>query len=279
METLSGQRPTDLHRHVIDPITWPCAGCDGVMSRIPEVLDCWFESGSMPYGMNHYPFENTERFEATFPAKFIAEGLDQTRGWFYTLIVLSTALFDRPGLRELRGQRPDPGRGRPQDVEEPEELPGPLRDLRSTTGPMPSEHSSSTPRCSGPSRSASARTASPRWCGRFSCRCGTPTASSPPTPRPTGSPIADLGAAPPGRSRPEMDRWILSVLAEPGRRGQHPDGGLLPVQRGAPDPRVHRPSHQLVRATDRGADSGGHGASPASATATSWRPSPPSMRS
>jgi isoleucyl-tRNA synthetase len=98
LERLSGQRPTDLHRHFIDQITWECAGCDGVMTRIPEVLDCWFESGSMPYGMNHYPFENTERFEATFPAKFIAEGLDQTRGWFYTLIVLSTALFDRPAF-------------------------------------------------------------------------------------------------------------------------------------------------------------------------------------
>ncbi|HEY6628361.1 MAG TPA: isoleucine--tRNA ligase [Acidimicrobiia bacterium] len=98
LEGLSGQRPTDLHRHFIDLITWPCASCDGVMTRVPEVLDCWFESGSMPYGMNHYPFENTERFEATFPAKFIAEGLDQTRGWFYTLIVLSTALFDRPAF-------------------------------------------------------------------------------------------------------------------------------------------------------------------------------------
>ncbi len=98
LEQVSGQRPTDLHRHFIDLITWPCAGCEGVMTRVPEVLDCWFESGSMPYGMNHYPFENTERFEATFPAKFIAEGLDQTRGWFYTLLVLSTALFDRPAF-------------------------------------------------------------------------------------------------------------------------------------------------------------------------------------
>ncbi|HLF43672.1 MAG TPA: isoleucine--tRNA ligase [Acidimicrobiia bacterium] len=98
LERLSGQRPTDLHKHIIDQVTWACAGCDGVMTRIPEVLDCWFESGSMPYGMLHYPFENAERFEATFPAKFIAEGLDQTRGWFYTLIVLSTALFDRPAF-------------------------------------------------------------------------------------------------------------------------------------------------------------------------------------
>ena len=68
------------------------------MVRVPEVLDCWFESGSMPYGMVHYPFKDTERFEAGFPAKFIAEGLDQTRGWFYTLMVLSTALFDRPAF-------------------------------------------------------------------------------------------------------------------------------------------------------------------------------------
>ena len=90
----SGKRPADLHKHTIDPITWVCE-CDGTMKRVPEVLDCWFESGSMPYAQLHYPFENKEHFERTFPAKFIAEGLDQTRGWFYTLVVLSTALFDR----------------------------------------------------------------------------------------------------------------------------------------------------------------------------------------
>ena len=98
LEALSGSRPSDLHKHTMDEIQWPCASCAGLMSRIPEVLDCWFESGSMPYGKLHYPFENRERFEATFPAQFIAEGLDQTRGWFYTLIVLSTALFDRPAF-------------------------------------------------------------------------------------------------------------------------------------------------------------------------------------
>jgi isoleucyl-tRNA synthetase len=69
------------------------------MQRVPEVLDCWFESGSMPYGQVHYPFENQERFEATFPAQFIAEGLDQTRGWFYTLHVLATSLFDDPSFQ------------------------------------------------------------------------------------------------------------------------------------------------------------------------------------
>lgn len=98
LEKLSGQRPDDLHKHIVDEIGWPCGSCGGSMVRVPEVLDGWFESGSMPYGMLHYPFENTERFEAAFPAKFIAEGLDQTRGWFYTLIVLSTALFDKPAF-------------------------------------------------------------------------------------------------------------------------------------------------------------------------------------
>jgi isoleucyl-tRNA synthetase len=98
LEALSGHRPTDLHKHIVDDIGWPCESCGGSMVRVPEVLDGWFESGSMPYGMLHYPFENAERFEAAFPAKFIAEGLDQTRGWFYTLIVLSTALFDKPAF-------------------------------------------------------------------------------------------------------------------------------------------------------------------------------------
>jgi isoleucyl-tRNA synthetase len=71
------------------------------MNRVPEVLDCWFESGSMPYGYLHYPFENREKFERVFPADFIAEALDQTRGWFYTLLVLSTALFKRAPFRNV----------------------------------------------------------------------------------------------------------------------------------------------------------------------------------
>ena len=99
LEELSGVRLDDLHKHVVDPVTFDCPECDGTMSRVPEVLDCWFESGSMPYAQIHYPFENRERFEASFPAQFIAEGLDQTRGWFYTLHVLATALFDEPSFR------------------------------------------------------------------------------------------------------------------------------------------------------------------------------------
>lgn len=98
---LAGREVNDLHSHFIDDIRWKCAKCGTAqgMKRTPEVLDCWFESGSMPYAQAHYPFENIETFEETFPADFIAEGLDQTRGWFYTLMVLSTALFDKPAFR------------------------------------------------------------------------------------------------------------------------------------------------------------------------------------
>lgn len=98
LKTLSGVYPEDLHKQFIDKITIPCS-CGGTMSRIPEVLDCWFESGSMPYAQNHYPFENKEYFESHFPADFISEGLDQTRGWFYTLTILAAALFDKPAFK------------------------------------------------------------------------------------------------------------------------------------------------------------------------------------
>jgi isoleucyl-tRNA synthetase len=90
---------TDLHKHHLDAITFTRSG--KLFKRTPEVLDCWFESGAMPYGQQHYPFENKARFEANFPAQFIAEGLDQTRGWFYTLLVLSTALFKKPAFRNV----------------------------------------------------------------------------------------------------------------------------------------------------------------------------------
>jgi len=80
----------------IDDITIPSKQGKGRLRRVPEVFDCWFESGSMPYAQQHYPFENKEEFASKFPADFIAEGLDQTRGWFYTLLVLSTHLFDQP---------------------------------------------------------------------------------------------------------------------------------------------------------------------------------------
>ena len=99
LKQYSGVYPQDLHKHFVDEISFPCSECSGTMARIPEVLDCWFESGAMTYAQNHYPFENKEFFESHFPADFISESLDQTRGWFYTLIVLSAALFKKPAFK------------------------------------------------------------------------------------------------------------------------------------------------------------------------------------
>ena len=99
LEKLAGARIDDLHRHFIDDLTFEKDG--KTFRRIPEVFDCWFESGSMPYAQNHYPFENKKLTEEGFPADFIAEGLDQTRGWFYTLNVLSVALFDQPAFKNV----------------------------------------------------------------------------------------------------------------------------------------------------------------------------------
>ena len=97
-----GVRPADLHRPAIDELTRPNPDDPtgrSVMRRVPEVLDCWFESGSMPFAQVHYPFENREWFDSHYPGDFIVEYIGQTRGWFYTLHVLATALFDRPSFR------------------------------------------------------------------------------------------------------------------------------------------------------------------------------------
>ena len=93
LENISGQKVTDLHKHVVDKIIFPCS-CGAEMKRIPDVLDTWFDSGSMPYAQMHYPFENKEKFEANFPAEFIAEGVDQTRAWFYYLHAIAAAIKD-----------------------------------------------------------------------------------------------------------------------------------------------------------------------------------------
>ncbi len=100
LEKESGETVKDLHKHFVDKIELKCK-CGKKMIRVPEVLDCWFESGSMPYAQLHYPFENKKRFEENFPAQFIAEGLDQTRGWFYTLHVLANSLFDKPAFKNV----------------------------------------------------------------------------------------------------------------------------------------------------------------------------------
>ncbi len=92
--------PLDLHKPYVDEVTFACA-CGGTMKRTPELIDVWFDSGSMPFAQWHYPFENKERFEKAYPADFISEGIDQTRGWFYTLHAIGTFLFDKPAFKNV----------------------------------------------------------------------------------------------------------------------------------------------------------------------------------
>ncbi|XP_048257578.1 isoleucine--tRNA ligase, cytoplasmic-like [Haliotis rufescens] len=101
LKELSGVELKDLHRENVDKVTIPSKMGKGVLRRVSEVFDCWFESGSMPYAQAHFPFEHKKEFEESFPADFIAEGVDQTRGWFYTLLVLSTLLFGKPPFKNL----------------------------------------------------------------------------------------------------------------------------------------------------------------------------------
>lgn len=101
LEEKTATKIHDLHSHFIDHLTFACPACSSTMKRISEVFDCWFESGSMPIAQIHYPFENEQEFHQSFPADFIAEGLDQTRGWFYTLLVISCALFDKPPFKNV----------------------------------------------------------------------------------------------------------------------------------------------------------------------------------
>ena len=99
IEKCGAQKDIELHRPYLDELTCKCSKCGGTMKRTPEVIDCWFDSGSMPFAQYHYPFENKELFDQTFPADFISEAVDQTRGWFYTLLVISTLLFDKAPFR------------------------------------------------------------------------------------------------------------------------------------------------------------------------------------
>ncbi len=95
LEAKAQRKLDDPHRPYVDDFTYPCAECDAEMRRVPEVIDVWFDSGAMPFAQHHAPFENQDAFEARFPADYICEAIDQTRGWFYSLIAISTLLFDR----------------------------------------------------------------------------------------------------------------------------------------------------------------------------------------
>ncbi|MEC8882649.1 MAG: isoleucine--tRNA ligase [Pseudomonadota bacterium] len=101
LEQLSKTKATDLHPEIVNEITFQIDGEQGTYQRVPEVLDCWFESGAMPFAQLHYPFENKELFNELFPAAFIGEGIDQTRGWFYTLTILSTAIFGKSAFKNV----------------------------------------------------------------------------------------------------------------------------------------------------------------------------------
>ena len=103
LREMSDNCPEDieLHRPFIDAVTLKCPKCSGEMKRVPEVIDCWFDSGSMPFAQWHYPFENKELFDSQFPADFISEGVDQTRGWFYSLMAISTLIFDKAPYKNV----------------------------------------------------------------------------------------------------------------------------------------------------------------------------------
>lgn len=103
LKEMSDNCPDDieLHRPYIDAVTIRCPKCGKQMKRVPEVIDCWFDSGSMPFAQHHYPFENKELFESQFPADFISEAVDQTRGWFYSLHAISTLLFNKPCFKNV----------------------------------------------------------------------------------------------------------------------------------------------------------------------------------
>ena len=103
LKEMSDNCPEDieLHRPFVDAVTLRCPKCGGTMKRVPEVIDCWFDSGSMPFAQHHYPFENQDLFEQQFPADFISEAVDQTRGWFYSLMAISTLLFNKAPFKNV----------------------------------------------------------------------------------------------------------------------------------------------------------------------------------
>ena len=242
---VSGVRLDDLHKHIVDAVTFPCTECSGTMHRVPEVLDVWFESGSMPYAQIHYPFENEEAFARRFPADFIAEGLDQTRGWFYTLLVLATGLFEdipfqncvvnglilaedgRKMSKSLKNY-PDPNEILAQhgaDALRAYLINSPLlraEPLRFTEDGV---------------REVTRSVMLPLW-NAYSFFTTYAEAD--------GITRAGLRGGSPGRGT-ARDRSLDPLgAAVADYRGQHAHGGLLPLFGRPPDDRFHRPSDQLV---------------------------------
>ena len=207
----SGVWLEDLHKEFVDPVTFPCRACEGTMVRTPEVLDCWFESGAMPYAQVHYPFDDPERFERSFPADFVAEGIDQTRGWFYTLLVLGTAVMGttpfcncvvtghvlaEDGRKMSKSLRNYPDPNAILDEFGADALRAYLIDSPIVRAePLAfSEHGL---------REVVRRVLLPLW-NAYSFFTTYAEAD--------GITAADLAAAPPLADRPELDRWIVSIL-------------------------------------------------------------------
>ncbi len=216
LEERSGVRLDDLHKHVVDEVGYDCPSCaetgrSGRMVRVPEVLDCWFESGSMPYAQIHYPFDNRDRFPARFPADFIAEGLDQTRGWFYTLHVLAAALFDDVAFKNcvVNGMiLAEDGRKMSKRLKN---YPEPSAVLDRYGGDAVRAYLIDSPvlraeplRFSESGVRDVVRTVLLPFWNAYSFFTTYAEAD--------GIRFEDLGGAPPVADRPEIDRWILSVL-------------------------------------------------------------------
>ncbi|MFV1998934.1 MAG: isoleucine--tRNA ligase [Acidimicrobiia bacterium] len=208
---LSDTMLDDIHKHFVDRVTFDCSACGGTMTRVPEVLDCWFESGSMPFAQIHYPFENEERFARRFPADFIAEGLDQTRGWFYTLLVLSTAITDEAPFQNcvVTGMiLAEDGRKMSKSLKN---YPDPTHVIDEFGGDALRAYLINSPvvrgeplRFSEPGVRDVVRTVLlPLW---NSYSFFTTYAEA------DGLTAADLESAPPLAERSEIDRWIVSVL-------------------------------------------------------------------
>ena len=115
----AGRCPTTCTAPTSTRSSLRCEACGGEMRRVRGPIDAWYDSGSMPFAQFHYPFEGEESFNDRFPAEFISEAIDQTRGWFYSLLAISVLIFDRTSYRELRRPGPDPGPRGPEDVQEP----------------------------------------------------------------------------------------------------------------------------------------------------------------
>jgi isoleucyl-tRNA synthetase len=211
LESRSGVRVEDLHKHIVDLVTFPCPECETTATRVPEVLDCWFESGSMPYAQPHYPFENSEWFASNFPANFINESLDQTRGWFYTLVVLAAALFDREPFQNciVSGMiLAEDGRKMSKSLKNYPD-PSHILDtfgadaLRAYLIDSPLMRAESLRFSEAGVREVVRTVLLPLW-NAFSFFTTYAEAD--------GITIADLRSAPSVTDRPELDRWLLSVL-------------------------------------------------------------------